>query len=98
MPGGQQRILLLPDGRDKRLNALIDETGRHFRGRARVIDEHRLELVPARARARNGAGGRERRIFRRQRPGRNRNALKHDRTVLARTVVGCHLVCCRLDW
>ncbi|MGO9194470.1 MAG: hypothetical protein ACLP8X_39275 [Streptosporangiaceae bacterium] len=28
MPGGQQRILLLLDGRDERLDAVVDETGR----------------------------------------------------------------------
>src|SRR5579859_7121831 len=58
VPGGEYRFLLFPGECDERLDAVIDETGRHFGGGARVIDEHRRDLVPAGAHGCGGAGGR----------------------------------------
>jgi len=49
--------LLLLDERDDRMAAVIYETGRQLDSGARIIEEHHLDLVPARALAYGGAGG-----------------------------------------
>src|ERR1039457_2631726 len=49
LPGGQQRVLPFPDGQHKRPDAVVDNTGRQLDAGARIIDERRLDLVPAHA-------------------------------------------------